>query len=98
MSTRLEIKTILALHYLNSEDVRAGEAGKMAEATLNDLIHELAEEMIEAISKPENHPRLGWEDAVRTIQRIHGIVPPNPCPYTHTHTRHWCGYDQCRKS
>lgn len=43
MSTRLEIKTILALHYLNSEDVRAGEAGKMAEATLNDLIHELAE-------------------------------------------------------
>lgn len=41
---------------------------------------------------------LVWEDAVRTIQRIHGIVPPNPCPYTHVHTRHWCGYDQCRES
>lgn len=18
------------------------------------------------------------------------------CPYTHAHTRHWCGYDTCR--
>jgi hypothetical protein len=22
----------------------------------------------------------------------------NPCPYTHSHTRHWCGYDGCRES
>lgn len=21
-----------------------------------------------------------------------------PCPYTHAHTRHWCGYEQCRDS
>lgn len=20
------------------------------------------------------------------------------CPYTHSHTRHWCGYDTCRDS
>lgn len=23
---------------------------------------------------------------------------PNPCPYTHAHTRHWCGYIECRES
>lgn len=22
---------------------------------------------------------------------------PNPCPYTHAHTRHWCGYEECRE-
>lgn len=21
-----------------------------------------------------------------------------PCPYTHSHTRHWCGHLQCRDS
>lgn len=21
-----------------------------------------------------------------------------PCPYTHAHTRHWCGYPECRGS
>lgn len=21
-----------------------------------------------------------------------------PCPYTHSHTRHWCGYKECRDS
>lgn len=20
------------------------------------------------------------------------------CPYTHAHTRHWCGYEDCRES
>lgn len=20
------------------------------------------------------------------------------CPYTHAHTRHWCGYERCRDS
>jgi len=25
--------------------------------------------------------------------------PPEPeCPYTHAHTRNWCGYDTCRES
>lgn len=24
--------------------------------------------------------------------------PPNPCPYDQSHTREWCGYDQCRES
>lgn len=22
----------------------------------------------------------------------------NPCPYTHAHTRSWCGHDGCRES
>lgn len=22
----------------------------------------------------------------------------DPCPYTHSHTRHWCGRDYCRES
>lgn len=26
-----------------------------------------------------------WEDVPR-------------CPYTHSHTRHWCGYKHCRES
>ncbi len=24
--------------------------------------------------------------------------PANPCPYTHAHTRHFCGYNTCRNS
>lgn len=23
---------------------------------------------------------------------------PGECPYTHAHTRHWCGYSTCRDS
>ena len=23
---------------------------------------------------------------------------PNPCPYTFSHTRHWCHYPMCRDS
>lgn len=23
---------------------------------------------------------------------------PGPCPFTHSHTRHWCGYVTCRES
>jgi hypothetical protein len=23
---------------------------------------------------------------------------PEKCPFTHSHTRHWCGYDTCRDS
>lgn len=22
----------------------------------------------------------------------------DPCPYTHAHTRHWCGHPDCRES
>lgn len=23
--------------------------------------------------------------------------PENPCPFTHSHTKHWCGYEGCRE-
>lgn len=36
----------------------------------------------------------GFSDAVNTPQPD----SENKCPYTHSHTKEWCGYDNCRKS
>lgn len=58
---------------------------------LDKHAHELAEEIRE----------LGriWssEDVMSAADAIDPKVK-NPCPYTHAHTRHWCGYEQCRDS
>ncbi len=26
------------------------------------------------------------------------VVPRSPCPFTHAHTRDWCGHEGCRES
>lgn len=35
-------------------------------------------------------------DAIRDAAKEE--VRENPCPYTFSHTRHWCGYADCRDS
>jgi hypothetical protein len=42
-----------------------------------------------------------WKDGVSsTLQALEmDKVHEKPeCPYTHSHTRFWCGYDTCRES
>ncbi len=38
----------------------------------------------------------GYETHVFSAEYIHEQCAP--CPYTHAHTRHWCGYATCRDS
>lgn len=36
---------------------------------------------------------------VQLAKFVRYIKPPlNPCPYTQSHTRDWCGFKQCRES
>lgn len=54
----------------------------------------------------ERDPDMGWCvncettypcPTARAIHEHTGIALDNPCPYTHSHTRHWCGYPMCRE-
>lgn len=50
-----------------------GFDGEEVEIMLDDFAHELAEEMILAISNPANRAGLGWESAVEVIRSIYDI-------------------------
>lgn len=42
-----------------------------------------------------------WDQAyAEGFQDAQGMVKAekNDCPYTHSHTKEWCGYDGCRES
>ena len=40
----------------------------------------------------------GFTDATGMYEAMTKKEEPNPCPYTHSHTRHRCGYNGCRES
>lgn len=73
------------------------EADDLLKRLKKEWAHELAEEWIKKIEDPGTRFGLGYESAVGVIKREVGI-PEESCPYTHAHTRHWCGYDTCRES
>lgn len=39
----------------------------------------------------------GYDYAMEALNADEGPQLPT-CPYTHAHTRHWCGYNTCRES
>lgn len=42
----------------------------------------------------------GFSDAREMVEREerNSILPYAECPYTHSHTKEWCGYERCRES
>ena len=42
----------------------------------------------------------GFSDAKEAAKQEeeNSILPYADCPYTHAHTREWCGYAKCRES
>lgn len=63
-------------------------------ARLVNIFNELQESGVEvrSITFGSYDVPIDWDDDTRTWVYV------QPCPYTHSHTRHWCGYEQCRDS
>lgn len=57
------------------------------------------------VEEPSNLDK--WTQAARdawrmgvldTLDALNITETESECPYTHAHTRHWCGYPTCRES
>lgn len=47
----------------------------------------------------ENNGRDYRRRMVELVGKLQAELDAYPkCPYTHGHTRHWCGYEGCRES
>lgn len=77
------------------------EAEDSADSALKRLKDQWAHELAEEIRlEAQRYGANDWSNGFRSAATM--IDPhsreENPCPYTHAHTRHWCGYEQCRDS
>lgn len=65
----------------------------------DSILTRYALELIAKIKDPETRFGLGYEAAIHVIEEDIGVLAPeDPCPYDFSHTRHWCGYRECRDS
>lgn len=74
------------------------EADDLLQRLKKEWAHELAEEIRDFAAK---RLQIDSDDETYGMHMAADLIDPKfekTCPYTHAHTRHWCGYEQCRDS
>ena len=52
----------------------------------------------DTVQEAADHSATVGSEFLRAIAALTPPLPPEPCPFTHSHTRAWCGHPGCRES